>query len=157
GRTNLEAIHAVLPTLSEVRAYDTHPDRARRYAEEGEARYPGLRFVVAPNPRPVVENTDIVVSAGPIKRRPEPAIVAAWFSEGTLGVPLDYDSYWTPEAMRAADRFYTDDAAQLRHAKADGVYFQRIPDIYADLGEVLAGTRDGRRSPKERLICMNLG
>ena len=157
GRTNLEAIHAALPTLKEVRAYDTHPDRARAYAAESEARYPGLRVVVASTPRPAVENTDIVVTAGPIKRRPEPSIVESWFSEGTLGVPLDYDSYWTPEAMRLADRFYTDDTGQMRHTREDGVFFQKIPDIYADLGEVLAGKKDGRRSPRERLLCMNMG
>jgi ornithine cyclodeaminase/alanine dehydrogenase-like protein (mu-crystallin family) len=29
--------------------------------------------------------------------------------------------------------------------------------VFADLGEVVAGRREGRRAPDEILICMNLG
>src|SRR5207249_11722619 len=80
-----------------------------------------------------------------------------WFSEGAVGVPLDYDSYWKPGAMAAADRFYTDDTNQLLHTRDGGVYFQRIPEVFADLGEVVAGLKDGRRDDRERLFCMSLG
>jgi len=157
ARTNLEAVRIVLPGLREVRAYDIHPERTRGYAEQEGSRYPGLRIVACESAREAVRGSDIVVSAGPIRRHPQPAIEAGWFAEGTLGVPLDYDSYWTREAMRAADRFYTDDTAQLLHTRQGGVYFQGIPEVYADLGEVEAGARDGRRHPRERLLCMNLG
>lgn len=157
GRTNLEALRLVLPALREVRAFDLHPERARAYVEEEGRRFPGLRLDACAAPREAVEGSDVVVTAGPIRQRPEPAIEAEWFSEGALGVPLDYDSYWKPEAMRAADRFYTDDTAQLLHTRAGGVYFREIPEIYADLGEVAAGRKDGRRAPSERLLCMNLG
>ena len=97
------------------------------------------------------------MTAGPILAQPQPTIEADWLAEGMLGVPLDYDSYFTPGSLRAADRFYTDDTRQLRETRAGGVYFQQIPEIYADLGEVLAGRKEGRRSPRERLICMNRG
>ena len=140
-----------------MRAYDIHPERTRQYAETEGKRHPGLRIVACGSAREAVEGSDIVVTAGPIRRDPRPAIEADWFAEGALGVPLDYDSYWTPEAMRAADRFYTDDTQQLLHTRAGGVYFRQIPEVYADLGEVEAGARDGRRHPRERLLCMNLG
>jgi ornithine cyclodeaminase/alanine dehydrogenase len=156
ARTNLEALACVLPDLKTVRAYDIHPERAKAYAEEQTKRH---RLTVEPvaSPREAVEGCDVVVTAGPIKKHPEPVIVPEWFGEGALGVPLDYDSYWTPEAMAKAERFYTDDTAQILATRAGGHYFQRIPDIYADLGEVLAGKKDARRNPRERLICMNLG
>jgi ornithine cyclodeaminase/alanine dehydrogenase len=157
GVTNLEALHAALPALAEVRAYDIHPERTRAYAEEQGRRFPGLRLTPCATPRDAVEGCDVIVTAGPIRHDPKPVLEAAWFAEGALGVPLDYDSYWTAAAMSAADRFYTDDAGQLRHTKAGGVYFRAIPDLYADLGEVVAGLKDGRRSPRERLVCMNLG
>jgi ornithine cyclodeaminase/alanine dehydrogenase len=157
GRTNLESIAVVLPGLREVRAFDIHPERTRHYAETEGARYRRLRLVACDSPRQAVEGSDIVVSAGPIRRRPEPAIEAGWLAEGMLGVPLDYDSYWTTAAMRAVDRFYTDDTQQLLHTRAGGVYFQQIPEVYADLGEVEAGLKDGRRDPRERLLCMTLG
>ena len=157
ARTNLEALAVVLPSLAEVRAYDIHPERSRAYAEEAKAIHPKLRFLPVDEPRRAVEGCDVVVTAGPIKRRPEPILEAEWFSEGALGVPLDYDSYWTPAAMRRADRFYTDDRSQLLHTRDGGDYFQTIPDVYADLGEVCAGLKEARKNPRERLVCMNLG
>ncbi|MFQ5878364.1 MAG: ornithine cyclodeaminase family protein [Acidobacteriota bacterium] len=157
GRSNLQAAAEVLPSLAEVRAYDIEPEARARYVSEMQARIPRLRFVTAPTPRAAVEGTDVVVTAGPIRARPRPSIEAAWLGEGALAVALDYDSYLTPEAMRAADRFYTDDTRQILHTRAEGVHFKDIPDIYADLGEVVAGLKDGRRSPRERLVCVNLG
>lgn len=157
ARTNLEAVAAVVPSLGEVRAYDLHPERSARYCEEMMRAHPRLRCTPAGTPRAAVEAADIVVTAGPILRRPAPAIDADWLSQGSLGVPLDYDSYWKPAALAAADRFYTDDTPQLLHTRAGGVYFQRIPEVYADLGEVAAGLKDARRDDHERLVCMNLG
>jgi ornithine cyclodeaminase/alanine dehydrogenase len=157
ARTNLEALAVVLPSLAEVRAYDIHPERSRAYAAEEQAHHPRVSFTPVDEPRRAVEGCDVVVTAGPIKRRPEPTLRAEWFSEGALGVPLDYDSYWTPAAMHAADRFYTDDREQLLHTREGGDYFQKIPEVYADLGEVIAGKKEGRRNARERLLCMNLG
>jgi len=157
ARTNLEALAVVLPSLAEVRAYDIHPERSRAYADEQQRGYPKLRFTPVDEPRRAVDGCDVIVTAGPIKRRPEPTLQEEWFSEGALGVPLDYDSYWTPAALRRAERFYTDDTAQLLHTREGGDYFQQIPEVYADLGEVCAGKKVGRRDARERLLCMNLG
>jgi ornithine cyclodeaminase/alanine dehydrogenase-like protein (mu-crystallin family) len=157
GRTNLEAVAAVAPKLLEVRAYDIDPEAAARYVKQMQVAFPGLRLVASTTPRAAVEGAEIVVTAGPIKAAPQPTLAADWFAEGALGVPLDYDSYWMAEALRRADRFYTDDTAQLLHTRAGGVYFQTVPEIYADLGELLAGRKEGRRNERERLICMNLG
>ena len=157
ARTNIEALAVAVDSLREVRAYDLHPDRAASYTRELAALHPRLTFKAVGAPRDAVAGCDIVVTAGPILAQPRPVIEADWLAEGMLGVPLDYDSYFTPGAMRAAARFYTDDTRQILGTRAGGVYFQQIPEIYGDLGEVLAGLKEGRRSPRERLICMNLG
>jgi len=157
ARTNIDALAVVVETLRDVHAYDLYPERAAAYAREMAAIHPRLRFKTVTTARDAVEGCDIVVTAGPILAQPRPVIQADWLAEGMLGVPLDYDSYFTPGALRAADRFYTDDTRQILETRAGGVYFQQIPEIYADLGEVLAGLKEGRRSPRERLVCMNLG
>jgi len=36
-------------------------------------------------------------------------------------------------------------------------YFQNIPNVYADLTEIVAGQKPGRESDQERIISMNLG
>ncbi len=157
ARTNLEAIAAVLPSLRRVRAYDIHPERAARYCAEMGAVHSRIAFSAAATPRAAVEGTDVVVTAGPIRSRPSPVIEPEWLAEGSLALPLDYDSYLKPEAMAAADRFYTDDTAQLLRTREGGVFFQRVPRVFADLGEVVADRKDGRRHDRERLICMSLG
>lgn len=157
ARANLEAVAAVTPTLAEVRAYDTSAGRIERYVGEMRLRFPSLRFEAARAPREVVEGCDIVVTATRISARSEPVVEASWFSEGALAVPLDYDSYWKPAALHRADRFYTDDTAQLLQTRSGGGYFRDIPELHADLGEVVAGLKDGRRHERERLVSMNLG
>ncbi|MFN2166261.1 MAG: hypothetical protein ACK2U9_08345, partial [Anaerolineae bacterium] len=69
---------------------------------------------------------------------------------------VDFDSYWHPDAMKEADKFCTDDVPQLEHYRHIG-YFQDIPPIYADLGELVAGKKPGRQTPEERTMACNLG
>jgi ornithine cyclodeaminase/alanine dehydrogenase-like protein (mu-crystallin family) len=69
---------------------------------------------------------------------------------------VDYDSYWSREALREADKFCTDDIGQLEFTKAQG-YFKDIPPVYAELAELVAGLKLGRESPDERTIACNLG
>lgn len=57
---------------------------------------------------------------------------------------------------REVDKFCTDDIPQLEYYRTQG-YFQNIPPIYADLGELVTGRKPGRESPKERTIACNLG
>ena len=60
------------------------------------------------------------------------------------------------EALKEADKFYTDDLAQLDHYRDVG-YFQSIPHVTGDLGQLVAGRRPGRESISERTIACNLG
>jgi ornithine cyclodeaminase/alanine dehydrogenase-like protein (mu-crystallin family) len=69
---------------------------------------------------------------------------------------VDFDSYWHPEALKQASKFCTDDIPQLMHYKESG-YFQNIPPIHADLGQLVTGLRPGRESDDERTIACNLG
>jgi ornithine cyclodeaminase/alanine dehydrogenase-like protein (mu-crystallin family) len=36
-------------------------------------------------------------------------------------------------------------------------YFQNIPNVYADLGQIVAGQKPGRENDQERIMSMNLG
>jgi ornithine cyclodeaminase/alanine dehydrogenase len=156
GRTNLEAVKLTHPDLRRVSAFDILPDRTRIYIEEMRARYPEVEFTSAPTPRQALSGADIIVTAGPILKDPRPEIEPDWVAAGALGVALDYDSYWKPAAMHAMDRFVTDDTPQLLHTRTAG-YFGDIPDIDADLGDILTGRKPGRRAADERILCMNLG
>jgi len=135
GRSNLEALNVLFP-LQRVMAYDLDSGAAGRYAEEMEERL-GLEVQVAETPRQAVSGCDIVVTAGPILRQPHATIKAGWLDEGAFASLVDFDSYWHPAAMHEADKFCTDDVPQMRHYQEVG-YFQDIPAVYADLGELVS-------------------
>ena len=154
GRSNLEALDAVMK-LEEVRAYDISPANLRRYVDEM-TEESGLAIKPVNNPREAVENSDIIVTAGPILKHPSPTIEKSWIKAGVFACPVDFDSYWKSEAMLMMDKFYTDDIHQLEYYRSTG-YFQNIPTVYAELGEVVAGRKAGRESADERIMSMNLG
>ena len=154
GRSNLEALKVLFP-LTKVFAFDTHADRAERYAKEMSSQ---LQVEVIPvtEPQQAVVHSDIVVTAGPILRKPHATIQSGWLREGAFASLVDFDSYWHPMALHAVDKFCTDDIPQLHHYRDIG-YFQDIPAIHADLGELVTGRKVGREKPEERTIACNLG
>jgi ornithine cyclodeaminase/alanine dehydrogenase len=154
GRTHLAAMAALFP-LKRVYAYDILPDAERRYIEEMSAKT-GLEIIGVDHPKKAVADSDIVVTSGPILKHPRPTIEKGWLKPGAFGSAVDYDSYWKPEALAEIDKLATDDLPQLRYVRSTG-YFQRMPEPYADLGEIVAGKKPGREREDERTMAMNLG
>jgi ornithine cyclodeaminase/alanine dehydrogenase-like protein (mu-crystallin family) len=155
GRNNLEALLAMFKSLEEVKAYDVSADNLHRYVQDMTAKH-GIKIVPAESPRKAVENCNIVITAGPILKNPQPVIEAAWFKDGGFACPLDFDSYWKPETMHSMDKFCTDDKEQLAYYRTQG-YFSGIPSVYAELSEIISGEKPGRENHKERIMSMNLG
>ena len=156
GRSHIEALRLVHPSLRRVQAFDILPERTRRFVEEMRSLHPDLDWRGISGPEATVDGADIIVTAGPIRKNPDPVIDLSWLREGALGIALDYDSYWKPEVMRGVDRFVTDDIPQLLRTREEG-YFLELPDVDADLGEIEAGNVPGRVSEIERILCVNLG
>ncbi|MBW1979958.1 MAG: ornithine cyclodeaminase family protein [Deltaproteobacteria bacterium] len=154
GRSNVEALKVLFP-LKKVYAYDINQDAARQYAQEVSERF-ALEVVTVSEPRQAVSGCDIVVTAGPILKIPHATIKSGWLDEGAFASLVDFDSYWHGDALQESSKFCTDDTAQLRQYQQAG-YFQNIPEIHADLGELVAGKRPGRQTREERTMTANLG
>ncbi len=154
GLTNTEALNVLFP-LERVMAYDVNPDAAEAFAAEIGSRL-DLEVVEVETPRDAVTGCDMVVTAGPILKEPHATIQAGWLDEGGFASLVDFDSYWHPEALKEVDLFCTDDVAQLEHYRSIG-YFQSIPPIHADLGELVTGGKPGRETAEQRTIACNLG
>ena len=154
GRSNLEALKVLFP-LKSVRAYDTDLEKSATYALEMSASL-GIEVIAAGSPREAVAKCDIVVTAGPILRRPHATIQSGWLSAGAFAALVDFDSYWHADALREVDKFCTDDVAQLEHYRQIG-YFQHIPPTHAELGDLVTGKKAGRESAEERTVACNLG
>lgn len=154
GRTNLEAMNVLFP-IKRVMAYDVDENISRRYAEEMGSRF-DLEVVPVATPREAVSGCDIVVTSGPILKKPHATIQAGWMDAGAFASLVDFDTYWHPDAMAESDKFCTDDTQQLLHYQQNG-YFQNIPALHADLGELVVGQKAGRETSSERTMTANLG
>jgi len=154
GRTNLEAMKVLFP-IKRVLAYDVDKNKSRRFAEEMGSRF-GLDVVPVSTPREAVSGCDIVVTSGPILKKPHATIQSGWLDAGAFASLVDFDTYWHPDAMAESDKFCTDDTQQLLHYQQNG-YFQNIPALHADLGELVVGQKTGRETSTERTMTANLG
>jgi ornithine cyclodeaminase/alanine dehydrogenase len=154
GRTNTEALNVLFP-LEKVMAYDVSDEAVGVFVQDISRRF-DLAVVPAETPKEAVTGLDMVVTAGPILKEPHATIQPGWLDEGAFASLVDFDSYWHPDAMREADKFCTDDVPQLHHYQEVG-YFQNIPPIHADVGELVTGEKPGRENPTERTMTCNLG
>jgi len=154
GRSNLEALRLLFP-LKKVFAYDTNSEQADRYARDMRSQFE-IEVEAVRDPKEAVSSSDIVVTAGPILRKPHATIKAGWLRAGAFASLVDFDSYWDPAALNEIDKFCTDDVNQLHHYRGLG-YFQHIPEIHADLADLVSGRKPGRQSPQERTVACNLG
>ncbi len=155
GRTNLEALLLGCPSIKKVLAYDLYPEISRQYALEMEKKF-NIQVLTVDSPEKAVSGSDIVVTAGPILKNPVPTIEASWFKEGALAAPVDFDSYWKPEALHLAEKLYVDDIGQFEYYKEIG-YFKDMPPVAGELGEIVSGKITGRGKETDRIVTMNLG
>ena len=154
GFSNVEALRCLFP-LRRIKAFDLLATAASSYADRVRAEL-GLAVDVVSSPEAAVRGSDIVVTAGPLLKDPNPVIEDDWFDPGAFASPVDYDSYWKPAVLQNVDKFCTDDVAQMRHTKTLG-YFKGIPDRIIDLGDIVSGKVPGREREDERTMSMNLG
>jgi len=155
GRAHLEAILSVLPDLQTVRAFDIRREVADGFARELAPQF-GVAIEAVDSAKSAVTGADVVMSGGPILNPPQPVIVADWLADGVVGISIDYDSYWTPAAMRRMDLIVTDDRGQIEHLKEYG-FFLGLPRLDGELADVVVGRLPARASPKDRILCFNLG
>jgi ornithine cyclodeaminase/alanine dehydrogenase len=155
GRTNLEAMNVLFP-LKKVFAFDPVPSQAEAFA--GYARNTlGLSIEIVDDPRNAVTGCDIVVTSGPILKKPHETIRSGWVDAGAFVSCVDFDSFFSRKALNQADKWTTDNLAQYTHYKDNVGFFKECPNVYAELGELVTGKKKGRQSQGERTFAANLG
>lgn len=154
GRVNLEALKLVLP-LTRAYAYDVRREVQERFVREMRDAL-SIEIDGVDAPRAAVEAADVIVTSGPILKRPQPTIEAGWVAPGAFASAVDFDSYWSGAALAGFDRIATDDHAQFAYYRKLG-YFAQTPTPYADLGELAIGAKPGRAAREERTLAINLG
>jgi ornithine cyclodeaminase/alanine dehydrogenase-like protein (mu-crystallin family) len=141
GRFHARILRSLNPNVR-IRAYDPHPERIERLDGDVEA---------FEEPASAVEGAEVVVTAGPIVEEPDSPLGSDWLGERWLSLPIDFDFYFSAEAVAAAERFLVDDVEQFEYYRALG-HFEGWPAPDGSVGEALA---DG--GAPEKIVCCNLG
>jgi alanine dehydrogenase len=141
GRFHAQLLRAMNPGV-EIRAWDPHPERVERLGDlaEGAAGW-----------QDALDGAEVVVTAGPIVEDPEPPLTPEHLGERWLALPIDFDFYFRPETVAAADVFLADDVGQFEYYREQG-HFQGWPEPEGNVGEGL-----GRDGTPARALCCNLG
>ncbi len=155
GRSHTEAMLVQFPRIRRVVAFDNTTANLTRYRQEMQTLH-RVSVVSASGTESAVREADIIVTATEIRKHPAPSIRPDWIKPGAFCMPVDFDSQFTPEAIRGMDLFYTDDMAQMEFYRSAG-YFQTTPKVQGDLGEVVSGRRPGRERSTQRTMAMHLG
>jgi alanine dehydrogenase len=133
---------AALNSGMHIRAYDPHPERIEQLEGSVDA---------AEDPRDAVTGAQVLVSAGPIVEDPDPPITGDWLGGAVLALPIDFDFYFSAEAIASCDLFLVDDVAQFEYYRGLG-HFAGWPAPTKSVGEALTDGDGG-----ERVACVNLG
>ena len=143
ARSHVAALRRVRD-FEEVRVWSRTAEHARRFAAEHEAR-------AMPSAEAAVRGADVVVSASSVR---EPLVYGEWLGERTLvcavGAVGPERRELDDAAMRGAVVVESHDAA-LRES---GDVIESGAPIYAEIGEVLAGSRP---APEGRVVFKSLG
>jgi ornithine cyclodeaminase/alanine dehydrogenase-like protein (mu-crystallin family) len=155
ARETFPFLLAALPELERLLLFATHPDGIASVAEYLRDQHPDRDIEVVSDPEAAAGESDIMVatSAGPataVKLR------TSWLKPGSLFISVNGTGVH-PSSLRDADYAIATSAGQLavtglRFAGPDGTL-----NIDAELPDILAGIKPGRREETDRVFVFNSG
>jgi alanine dehydrogenase len=161
ARAQLLALLVVFPNLEEIRVCDISPKAAETFASEAENKAAQSRIVMIGNEAEAVHEADIVITTTPSKK---PLIFEPWVSEGThfncIGADAPLKEELDPAILKRA-KIVVDDWEQAAHSGEINVPLSKgilsEKDVWAELGDIIAGTKQARTSNKEITIFDSTG
>ncbi len=161
AKAQLQALLLVFPNLKEIRVCDISPEAAATFTSEAKKRAVHCRVSVVGNESEAVRDADIVVTTTPSKK---PLVFNAWVSEGThfncIGADAPLKEELDPQILRRA-KIVVDDWEQASHSGEINVPMSKgilsKKDIWAELGEIIAGTKPARTSKEEITVFDSTG
>jgi ornithine cyclodeaminase/alanine dehydrogenase-like protein (mu-crystallin family) len=148
GQYNLNAMRKVLERLSQIRVYDSDVVLANKLARSIEDDFP-CEVIVCDTVKEVLKGADVVVDAESSQYKKLAQIPNRYLP--TSGVFI---------ASTDVTRFGTATTSRMDKIVVDGLQqsdsLSKI-SIYANLGEVCVGRKNGRETEKENILAINRG
>jgi ornithine cyclodeaminase/alanine dehydrogenase-like protein (mu-crystallin family) len=155
GEWSLLTLTDMFPSLREIYVSSKRVESREAFCKRFE-RQGAWTLVPVAEPRGAVEGVDIVISSTP--QQVEPRLIGAWWSPGTLAIPLDYPYAWDDAAYAMADSLYSDDRVRLdQYEKAGKRPGMRFPRDHRTLQDLCAGRVEGRTDPNARIFAIVTG
>jgi len=157
GRYAVAAIQRVIG-LEEVRVFDIDPAASASFARDVAATS-GVAVTVCADAEQAVRGADVVITAttatSPIVRR-------AWLGPGVTAISVGSQGQeFEDEAVLGADKLICDSWEQCTHlgelrSLAESGRLTRA-DVYAEIGDTVAGLRAGRENNDEYILVVPIG
>ena len=154
GRYNLLALKEVLTKIQVARVFDNNPAVLQRFVKSMAAVVP-FKVAAAQSADEVIQSADVVVIA--TGRLAKPVFKEKWIKAGALVLPV-HSGGWESRTLHNVDKFIVDDWVQFKQfIEHDYKIYAPLPDLYAELGEIVIQKKPGREHKEERIINFNFG
>lgn len=153
--TSLQALNVVLD-LAEIRAVDVRPEASQRLVQQAEGL--GISGRALADRAKAVEGADVIVVA---TTAAEPLVMREWVRPGAYIAKLGSFQELDDALTLGADKLLVDHRGQAEHkgelAHLFGAGRITQADVYAELGDVVAGLVPGREADNEVIIAAMIG
>jgi alanine dehydrogenase len=162
ARTQLMGLLEVYGRFEEVRVWSRTEEKKKKFAAEFQKTYgDALHVVPAASVREAVEGADILVTATPSR---QPLVMNDMVSAGMHVTCIGADAAGKEEldpAILKRAKIVVDDWAQASHSGEINVPLSRglitRENVWAEIGEIVAGLKPGRQRPDEITIFTSTG
>ena len=157
--TQFEAAMIGRPSINTLYVYDIRPENAQRFADEVMAKYPGVKAIPTDDVESAVRESDIIDC---VTLASEPFIKGEWLKAGALVMNMaDYEV--DNECVNRASKVVIDYWENVKHRMIstvalmwkDGLF--KDSDLYAEIGDIVNGSKAGRENDDEIIYFNAVG
>lgn len=156
GTGHVEFITYTLNNLKKIYIYDIREEAMDNLIATVQPKI-NVEIVKSKNPEEVVKSCEVLSSATLILKTPLKIVKDEWVSRSQTILPCDLDTYWDPLIAKMADKYIVDSIDEHELFDKMGYFPDGLPEIYCEIGEVIAGLKKGRESKEELIVNSNIG
>lgn len=156
GRTSTMAISELFE-IDELSVYDIYESAGEKFKEDMKDYVKG-EIVVVENPEDAVKDVDAIIT---VTQSKDKYLKNEWIKPGVVVVPMGSYQECDDEFILSADKIMVDHVGQCLHrgvlkelAEAGKITEETL---YATIGEVAAGKKEGGIKSDERILCVPIG
>jgi ornithine cyclodeaminase len=158
ARMQLLTLLEQFPAITDIVLFDLNPEAAARLVDLLGQRFPGVTYQVAPAAAQAVRDAEVVLTCTVADK---PYLPYEWLSPGTFLSNVSIMDVHKEVFLRA-DKLVVDDWDQCNREKKvinqlvlEGRFSRE--QLYAELGEIVAGHKPGRETPEEIIMLNPMG